>query len=586
MMNFKLPRAHKFAESPILKLRLPAWRSRMLALLILGSFGVLVGRSFYLQVLNNDFLQEKGESRYRRDLEIPASRGRISDRNGDVLAVSTPMKSVWAMPAEAKLTQDQVKQLGTLLEMDVKELNRKLGSDKSFVFLRRQLPPDIGDRVASLHLPGIGLDKEYRRYYPTGEMTAHMVGFTGVDDKGLEGVELAFQSQLLGHPGSRSVIKDRRGQIVEDVGSIKPPRDGKDIRLALDSKIQYLAYSQLKKAVQEFEAKAGGAIVLDAKTGEVLALTNWPTYNPNNRERLTGAQLRNRALTDTYEPGSVMKPFTAALALDEGKVRFDTVIDCAPGRMTIGTATISDSHAHGPLTVAQVIQKSSNVGMAKIAAQLPAKDMWEMFESLGFGRAPDLGFPGEVSGRLRPWKSWRPIEQATMAYGHGISVSLMQMAQAYTVFARDGDLIPLTLTKLDQGMPLPKQIFKEETVREMRAMLEMAVQDGGTAPKARIPGYRVAGKTGTAYKIENGQYAKKYVASFVGFAPASDPRLIVAIMIDEPGGQQHFGGDVAGPVFANVMSGALRTLGVPPDIPVQVVAQAGIPKAATNKDRL
>ena len=586
MMNFKLPRAHKFTESPILKLRLPAWRSRMLALLILGSFGVLVGRSFYLQILNNDFLQEKGESRYRRDLEIPASRGRISDRNGDVLAISTPMKSVWAMPAEAKLTQDQVKQLGGLLEMDVKELNRKLGSDKSFVFLRRQLPPEIGDRVAALRLPGIGLDKEYRRYYPTGEMTAHMVGFTGVDDKGLEGVELAFQSQLLGHPGSRSVIKDRRGQIVEDVGSIKPPRDGRDIRLALDSKIQYLAYSQLKKAVQEFEAKAGGAIVLDVKTGEVLALTNWPTYNPNNRERLTGAQLRNRALTDTYEPGSVMKPFTAALALDEGKVRFDTVIDCAPGRMTIGTATISDSHRHGPLTVAQVIQKSSNVGMAKIAAQLPAKDMWEMFESLGFGRAPDLGFPGEVSGRLRPWKSWRPIEQATMAYGHGISVSLMQMAQAYTVFARDGDLIPLTLTKLDQGMPLPRQVFREETVREMRAMLEMAVQDGGTAPKARIPGYRVAGKTGTAYKIENGQYAKKYVASFVGFAPASDPRLIVAIMIDEPGGLQHYGGDVAGPVFASVMSGALRTLGVPPDTPVQVVAQASGPKAATNKDRL
>ena len=586
MMNFKLPRAHKFTESPILKLRLPAWRSRMLALLILGSFGVLVGRSFYLQILNNDFLQEKGESRYRRDLEIPASRGRISDRNGDVLAISTPMKSVWAMPAEAKLTQDQVKQLGGLLEMDVKELNRKLGSDKSFVFLRRQLPPEIGDRVAALRLPGIGLDKEYRRYYPTGEMTAHMVGFTGVDDKGLEGVELAFQSQLLGHPGSRSVIKDRRGQIVEDVGSIKPPRDGRDIRLALDSKIQYLAYSQIKKAVQEFEAKAGGAIVLDVKTGEVLALTNWPTYNPNNRERLTGAQLRNRALTDTYEPGSVMKPFTAALALDEGKVRFDTVIDCAPGRMTIGTATISDSHRHGPLTVAQVIQKSSNVGMAKIAAQLPAKDMWEMFESLGFGRAPDLGFPGEVSGRLRPWKSWRPIEQATMAYGHGISVSLMQMAQAYTVFARDGDLIPLTLTKLDQGMPLPRQVFREETVREMRAMLEMAVQDGGTAPKARIPGYRVAGKTGTAYKIENGQYAKKYVASFVGFAPASDPRLIVAIMIDEPGGLQHYGGDVAGPVFASVMSGALRTLGVPPDTPVQVVAQASGPKAATNKDRL
>ena len=585
MMNFKAPRAHKFAESPILKLRLPAWRSRLMALLILSCFAVLIGRSFYLQVLNNDFLQEKGESRYRRDLEISASRGRISDRNGDVLAVSTPMKSVWAMPAEAKLTPEQTKQLAAVLEMEVKELSRKLASDKSFVFLQRQLPPDVGDRVAALKLPGIGLDKEYRRYYPTGEMTAHMVGFTGVDDKGLEGVELAFQDQLLGHPGSRSVIRDRRGQIVEDVGSIKPPQDGKDIRLALDSKIQYLAYSQLKQAVREFEAKAGGAIVIDAKTGEVLALTNWPTYNPNNRERLTGAQLRNRALTDTYEPGSVMKPFTAALALNEGKVRFDTVIDCAPGRMTIGTATISDAHPHGALTVAQVIQKSSNVGMAKIAAQLQAQKMWEMFDAVGFGQTPQLGFPGEVTGRLRPWKSWRPIEQATMSYGHGISVSLMQMAHAYTVFARDGDIIPLTLTKLDQGLPMPKPVFSEQTAREMRTMLEMAVQPGGTAPKAQIPGYRVAGKTGTAYKIEGGQYAKKYVASFVGFAPASDPRLIVAIMIDEPGGQQHYGGDVAGPIFANVMSGALRTLGVPPDQPVQV-AQSSAAKTSSGKDNL
>ena len=578
MMNFNGPRAHKFAESPVLKLRLPAWRSRLMALLILACFAVLIGRSFYLQVMHNDFLQEKGDSRYKRELLISASRGRIADRNGDVLAVSTPMKSVWAVPAEARLTPQQLKQLAGLLETDVKELARKLASDKSFVFLQRQLPPEIGDRVAALKLPGIGLDKEYRRYYPTGEMTAHIVGFTGVDDKGLEGVELAFQNQLLGHPGSRSVIKDRRGQIVEDVGSIKPPQDGKDIRLALDSKIQYLAYSHLKQAVTDFKAKAGGVVVIDTKTGEILALANWPTYNPNNRERLTGAQLRNRALTDTYEPGSVMKPFTAALALESGKVRFDTVINCAPGKLTIGTATISDAHPHGPLTVAQVIQKSSNVGTAKIASLLTPQQMWDMYDAIGLGQGPRLGFPGEVAGRLRPWKSWRPIEQATMSYGHGLSVSLIQLARAYTIFAREGDLIPLSLTRVE-GEPIgATPVFSQQTAREVRTMLEMAAQPGGTAPKAQIPGYRVAGKTGTAYKIEGGQYVKKYVASFVGFAPVSDPRLVVAVMIDEPGGAAHYGGDVAGPIFAGVMSGALRTLGVPPDAPVRVAQGTPVAK--------
>ena len=581
MMRFrgKGAPAHKFAESPLLKLQLPAWRSRLMALLILGCFGVLIGRSFYLQVLNNEFLQEKGDSRYRRDLEIFASRGRIADRNGEVLAVSTPMKSIWAIPSDAKLNAEQTGELASLLEIEKKELRRKLASDKSFVFLRRQLPPQIGDQVAAMKLPGIGLDKEYRRFYPSGEMTAHLVGFTGVDGTGLEGVELAYQQQLLGHSGSRSVIKDRRGQIVEDVGSIKPPQDGKDIRLALDSKIQYLAYSHLKQAVLDFKAKAGGIVVVDTRTGEILALANWPTYNPNNRQRLSGAQLRNRAVTDTFEPGSTLKPFAVAKALDEGKVRFDTVIACAPGRMTLNGRTISDAHPHGDLTVAEVIQKSSNVGAVKIASTLTPKQMWEMFDSVGFGQISGLGFPGEVGGRLRPWKSWRPIEQATMSYGHGISVSLMQLARAYTVFAREGDMIPLSLTKVNASPVSSTPVFSQQTVREMRAMLEMAVQSEGTAPKAKIPGYRVAGKTGTAYKIEGGQYVRKYVASFVGFAPASDPRLVAAIMIDEPGAGQHYGGDVAGPVFAAVMSGALRTLGILPD-DLQQVAQGepGVPK--------
>ncbi len=581
MIRSKSPsRGHRFAESPILKLALPAWRSRLVALVLLGSFAVLIGRSFYLQIINNDFLQEKGESRYRRDLEISASRGKVTDRNGDVLAISTPMKSVWAIPADAKLSQAQVQQLAKLLDMEQKELARRLATDKGFAWVQRQVPPDVADRIAALKLPGIYQNKEYRRFYPSADMTAHIVGFTGVDDKGLEGVELAFEKSLVGHAGSRSVIRDRRGQIVEDVGSIRPPQDGRDVRLALDAKLQYIAYSQLKQAVAEHRAKAGGAVVLDAKSGEVLALANWPTYNPNNREHLSGAQLRNRAVTDTFEPGSTLKPFTAALALETGKFRFDTVINCAPGRLTIGKATISDAHPHGALTVAQVIQKSSNVGSAKMAAAFAPQEMWEMFDAIGFGQAPRLGFPGEVTGRLRPWKSWRPIEQATMAYGHGISVSLMQLARAYTVFARDGELLPVSLTRIDDGPVTGTPVFSAQTAREVRAMLEMAAGPGGTAPKAQVPGYRVAGKTGTAHKLEGGVYANKYVSSFVGFAPVSDPRLIVAVMIDEPSAGRHYGGDVAAPVFAGIVGNSLRTLGVGPD------ANMTVAHAPNTKEKL
>jgi cell division protein FtsI (penicillin-binding protein 3) len=404
-----------------------------------------------------------------------------------------------------------------------------------------------------------------------------MLGFTGVEDAGQEGVELAMNDLLAGKAGSRRVIKDRRGQIVEDVESIRGPQEGKDVTLAVDSKIQYLAYSQLKQAIAENKARAGGIVVLDVKTGEVLALVNAPTYNPNNRERLAGAQLRNRAFTDTFEPGSTFKPFTVALALEEGKVRFDTPIQCAPGYLTIGTATIHDSHSHGMLTVAQVIQKSSNVGAAKMALSLQAQDMWNMYDELGFGSPMHLGFPGEVGGRLRPAKSWRPIEQATMAYGHGISVTLMQLAHAHMVFARDGDLIPLSLTRMDSPAPTGRQVFSPQTAREMRAMMEMVVQPGGTAPKAQIPGYRVAGKTGTAHKLEGGVYADKYVASFVGFAPASDPRLVVAVMIDEPSNGAYYGGDVAAPVFAKVMAGALRTLGVSQDAPMHPLQMVDVP---------
>ncbi len=566
----------KFSRSPLLSERLPPWRQRLVLVLLLGAFVTLIARSLYLQGFNNEFLGDKGRARFERVIDISATRGRITDRHGDVLAVSTPVRSIWAIPEDAQLAPAQSRNLAALLDMDVREINRKLASERDFIYVKRQLPPELADRVTALQLPGIHQKDEYRRYYPAGEVMAHMLGFTGVEDAGQEGIELAFNAQLSGKDGSRRVIKDRRGNVVEDVESIHPPLEGKDIVLALDSKVQYLAYTHLKQALEENHAKAGGVVVLDARSGEILALANLPTYNPNNRIKLIGAQLRNRALTDTFEPGSTMKPFTVALALEKGKVRFNTPIQTAPGKMTIGSATISDAHMHGILTVAQVIQKSSNIGAAKMALSMTPDEMWTMFDSIGFGTPLKLGFPGEVGGRLRPAKTWKPIEQATMAYGHGISVTLIQLARAYLAFARDGDLVPISLARLDTPPVNGKQVFSAQTAREVRAMLEMAVLPGGTAPKAQIAGYRVAGKTGTAHKIEGGAYANKYVASFVGFAPASEPRLIVAVMIDEPSNGKHFGGDVAAPVFAQIMAGSLRTLGVAPDAPLKPLLMTSV----------
>jgi cell division protein FtsI (penicillin-binding protein 3) len=399
---------------------------------------------------------------------------------------------------------------------------------------------------------------------------AHVLGFTGADDVGQEGVELAFQDQLAGKPGSRRVIKDRLGQIVEDVESIRAAQNGRDLALALDSRIQNVAFAQLKSAVLRHRARAGAIVVMDVNTGEILALANVPTYNPNNRSRLSGAQLRNRAVTDTFEPGSTLKPFTIALALESGRVRPDTVIATGSGSLTIGPATIHDAHAERALTVAQVIQKSSNVGAAKIALTLSAQSMWEMFEHVGFGAPPGLDFPGEASGKLRPYRTWRTIEQATMSYGHGISVSLVQLIRAYSIFARDGELVPLSLLKVD-APPAVRRVVSARTAGMVRAMLELAVQRGGTAPRAQIAGYRVAGKTGTAHKQEDGHYAPdKYVSSFVGFAPASRPRLAIAVMIDEPTGE-YYGGKVAAPVFAEVMASALRILDVAPDAPLKPI---------------
>ena len=560
------------APSPVLQLRLPLWRSRMMLAIVFAGFAGMAARAIYLQAFNTDFLQQKGESRYSRVIEISAHRGRITDRNGEIFASSTPVKSVWAIPDDVKASREQLRELAKALEMPLAEVEKRLADqDRDFVYLKRQLSPEQAERVTLLNLSGIHQQREYRRYYPAGEVAAHVLGFTGVDEVGQEGIELAFQSDLAGHAGSRRVIKDRRGNVIEDVASILTPRDGRDLALSLDSKIQYLAYRELKAAVEQHRARAGGIVVLDAGTGEVLALANLPVFNPNNRANLTGAQLRNRVLTDTFEPGSTMKPFTAALALELGLVKPGTVIQTAPGKLTIGRATISDAHPHGALTVNEVIQKSSNVGTAKLALQLERQDMWDLFHRAGFGVVPQVRFPGAVSGKLRPARTWLPIEQATMSYGYGLSTSLLQLARAYTVFARNGDIVDASFVKA--GAPaFGTQVVHPEVALAVRHMLELAAGPGGTAPRAQTMGYRVAGKTGTAHKQEGAGYAdKKYRASFVGFAPVSNPRLVVAVMIDEPTAGKYFGGEVAAPVFSSVIGGALRIMGVAPDAPMRPI---------------
>ncbi len=552
-----------------LPLTLPAWRSRAVLLALLCAFGVLLARAVYLQGLNNNFLQQKGESRYGRVIELSATRGMITDRNHEPLAISTPVESVWTSPADIEITPPQKKRLAQLLGLDVGEIDKRLaGTKREFVYLKRHLPPEEAAKVVELDIPGIFLQREYRRYYPGSEYTAHLIGITDIDDKGQEALELAFDEQLAGKPGSRRVIKDRLGRIVEDVESIRTPKPGRDLTLSIDTRIQYLAYRELKNAVTAHQAKAGGIVVLDAKTGEVLAMANLPSYNPNNRGKLELRRTRNRAVTDLFEPGSTLKPFTAAAAIEAGVFKPDSVIQTGTGQLVVGSATVHDAHPSGALTVAQVIQKSSNVGAAKIALALPSEKLWSIFNQVGFGTPPQSGFPGEASGKLRPYTHWRPIEQATMSYGHGISLSLLQLARAYLVFASDGEILPVTLVKRDAPAEATR-VISPATALAVRKMLELVVQPGGTAPRAQVTGYRVAGKTGTAHKVDGAGYAPdKYVASFVGFAPASDPRLIIAVMIDEPGAGQYYGGAVAGPVFSAVMAGALRQLAVKPDAPL------------------
>ena len=547
--------------------KLPAWRRRVLLVLVLLGFAVLVGRGVYLQSLNKRFLQEKGDARYSRALTLSAHRGKITDRYGELLAISSPVESVWASPPDVEINAQQTKKIAELLNIKTDVIKKKLAnSEREFVYLKRRISPELAGEVMKLEVPGIYLQREYKRYYPAGDVTAHLVGFTGIDDKGQEGFELTMNDTLSGTAGSRRVIKDRAGHIVEDLEAVKVPQDGHDVVLSIDRRIQYLAHRELVKAVELHKAKAGAAIVLDARTGEVLAMTNVPTYNPNNPVNIQG-KARNRAITDVFEPGSTLKPVTAAAAIESGKYLPETKIQTAPGYMSIGPATIHDAHPHGVLTVSEVIQKSSNVGSAKMALSLDRQYLWGVFNQMGFGAKTRIGFPGEASGRLRDYKTWRPIEQATMSYGHGISLTLLQLARAYTVFANDGELKPVSLLKLKDA-PVGTQVFSAKTAHQIKDMLELVVLPGGTALRAQVLGYRVAGKTGTTHKLGPAGYEKdKYVGSFVGMAPASNPRLIMAVMIDEPTSGEYYGGTVAAPVFSAVMADALRMLAVPQDAP-------------------
>jgi cell division protein FtsI (penicillin-binding protein 3) len=555
-----------FSKSPVLAVRLPDWRSRVVLFVLFAAFLALAGRAMWLQGVSNQFLQKKGASRYMRTEELAATRGKIFDRNGMVLGSSLPVKAVSAFSDDVlQAPPEKLRELAGLLEMPVSELRKKLDSDRNYVYLKRQVEMDVVSKIEKLGIDGIDTRKEYKRFYPQGEVMAHMVGFTNVEDVGQEAMELAQQKALAGQTGSRRVIKDRLGRIVEDVGMSREPHDGKDLTLSVDSKLQYIAFNSIKNAVEKFHAKAGAAVVLDVHTGEVLALTNWPTYDPNNRAHLTGEQLRNRVITDTFEPGSTLKPFTVGLALDKGIITPNTMFDTGNGRFIVGGRTIRDTHAHGVINVSTIIQKSSNIGTSKISQMLSAQDMWEMFTKVGFGQAPRFGFPGAVAGRVRPYKSWRPVEQANMSFGQGISMSLLQLARAWMIFARDGDMIPLSFQKVTEK-PVGQRVISPKTAAQMRVMVESVVSPEGTASQAQVPGYRVGGKTGTAQKVIDGHYSQThYVGNFVGIAPMSNPRFVIAVMIDDPSGPLHTGGAVAAPTFAALAANALRAANVPPD---------------------
>lgn len=567
----------RFHDSPVLSVQMPLWRSRLVLVLMVLGFLALAAKALYLQGLSNDFLQQQGELRYEKTLVLPATRGKVFDRTGEVvLASSVPARAIWMVPEDAqKATPEQLNKLAGALEIPVKEVQSRLTNlNRNFVYIKRQVPVETAQKIAKLKIPGIHQQTEVRRYYPEGGVTAHILGFTNIEDRGIEGVELVFDDVLSGEPGVRRVIRDRLGRVVEDVKAAIPPVNGQDLYLSIDAGVQYDLFSALKSAMVKNKAAAAAGVVLDVRTGEILALANVPTYNPNEYANRQGKALRNRAIVDVFEPGSIMKPFTVALALELGRVQPSTKFDTGNGRYHYQGTVISDVSRNGVVDVGGILRRSSNIGMTMISERLTAQEMWTNFTELGFGRAPNVNFPGVAEGRLRPWERWRPIERATMAYGYGLSVSLLQMAHAYTVFARDGDMVSLTLVRR-QGKPTSVQVFSPQVASTVRAMLDDAAGRHGTE-LAQVQAYRVAGKSGTARKFVNGKYStEQYRSSFVGFAPVSDPRIVVAISIDEPHAGVYYGGRVAAPVFSEVVASSLRRLGVQPDAPLQPVLAAG-----------
>ena len=552
----------------LLKLNLAPWRMAAVGSLLLAGLTVVAGRAFYLQGLNTDYLQGKGDAVANRNLTLPAHRGQVSDRHGQLLAISTPVESLWARPAELRLTTAQYAHLAKVLGMPTPELTKKLTRKTRGEFsVKRPVTPEEAVKIAAMGVPGLHLRREFRRYYPAGEVSAHVVGFTNVDDMGQEGVERAYQDWLAGREGERQIQRDRRGNTIRDLAPIKTAQMGGNLALALDLKIQYLAHRELAAAIATHKAKGGSVVVLDAKTGEILALANQPIFNPNNRRNYQPGPMRNRAVIDTFEPGSTIKPFVAAAVLERGLFHPDSVIQ-TPDPWRVGTKLVHDTHPHPQMTVSEIIQKSSNIGAVKMAMSLTPQQHWEVLHRSGFGQLPGSGFPGETAGRLRDAGTWKPVEQATMAYGYGLSVSLLQLTRAYMAFANDGEVMPLSFLRREPQEIVGVRVFSPSVAREVRAMMETVTQEGGTGLRTRVPGYRVAGKTGTAHKLVNGRYAAdRYLSSFVGMAPASNPRLIIGVVIDEPSDGVYYGGSVAGPVFAQVMAASLRQLALPPDAP-------------------
>jgi len=527
----------------------------------------LLWRAVCLQVLDKEFLLSQADARHLRVVSLPAHRGKILDRHGEPLAISTPVESVWVNPQVLGGEQQRLPQLAKLLSLDVDKVQDLLASraDREFIYLRRHLSPALASQVAALKIPGVHLQREYRRYYPDGEVTAHVTGFTNIDDTGQEGIELAYEEWLGGEPGAKRVVKDGNHNIIEDVESIRRPHPGKDLTLSIDRRIQYLAYRELKATVQEHAARSASAVVLDVKSGEVIAMVNQPSFNPNNRQQSRSSSMRNRAVTDVFEPGSTMKPFIIVSALESGRYRPDTPVSTSPGWMRVGVNTVRDVHDYGQLDVSGVIRKSSNVGISKIALSLPAEDIWTQLTALGFGTQTFSGFPGEASGLLSYFGGWNAIETATLSFGYGVSVTPLQLAQAYAVLATGG--IKRSVTFLKEGeVTEERRVIPVAIAHQVRTMLEQAAGPDGTAPRAQVPGYRVAGKTGTVKKSSVGGYSSnKYLAVFAGMAPASDPRFVMVVMVDEPSNGKYYGGQVAAPVFSRVMAGALRLMAVPPD---------------------